>query len=64
MDVSAFWKTVDAARSEARDDEDFLTNIDSRLRTLKPDELLAFEKHFNKGRRESYSWALWGQPIS
>ena len=43
MDVSAFWKIIDDARSNATDDEDFLTRIDSRVRMLEPGELLEFQ---------------------
>lgn len=60
MDTSAFWEIVNGARSDAVDDEDFLSRINSRLKTLKPDELLAFESRFNKVHGESYSWSLWG----
>ena len=60
MDRSAFWKIIGDARSDARDDEAFLSRIDSRLRTLTPKELLEFEGHFNKIRSESYAWCLWG----
>ncbi len=48
MDVSAFWKIIDDARTNATDDEDFLTRIDSRVRMLEPAELLEFQRHFNK----------------
>ncbi len=60
MDVSAFWKIINDARSNATDDEDFLTRIDSRVRMLEPGELLVFQRHFNKIQTESYSWNLWG----
>ncbi len=60
MDVSAFWKIINDARSNATDDEDFLTRIDSRVRMLGPGELLEFQRHFNKTHTESYSWNLWG----
>jgi len=60
MDRDAFWNIVDDARSAAADDEEFLEVIGARLRTLKPQELLEFERHFVELRAESYSWDLWG----
>jgi hypothetical protein len=60
MDVSAFWKIIDDARTNATDDEDFLTRIDSCIRVLEPAELLEFQRHFKKMHTESYSWNLWG----
>src|SRR6266403_691954 len=53
MDVSAFWKIINDARSNATDDEDFLTRIDSRVRMLGPGELL--EKR-SKTRTRSPRW--------
>jgi len=60
MDLSAFWKIIGDARSRARDDDDFLDRIGSRLRSLKPEELIEFESHFERIHTESYSWDLWG----
>jgi len=60
MNISAFWKIIDDARTDATDDEEFLTRIDSRIRMLRPAELLEFQRHFKKIHTESYSWTLWG----
>jgi hypothetical protein len=60
MDVNAFWEIIAGARSEAADDEEFLSKIAARLRTLSAGELLAFERHFNRIHRESFGWRLWG----
>lgn len=60
MDLDTFWKIIGDARSRARDDRDFLSRIGSRLRMLKPEELMEFESHFEKIHTESFSWNLWG----
>ena len=60
MDLGAFWKIIADARSDARDDEAFLSRIDARLRSLAPEDLLEFEGQFNKILAESYAWRLWG----
>jgi Protein of unknown function (DUF4240) len=60
MDLDAFWRIVDDARSKATDDEGFLRRIEARLRTLGPEELIAFESQFEKIHTGSCSWNLWG----
>ena len=60
MDLDAFWRIVEDARSGASDDEDFLRRIGSRLHMLKPEELLEFESRRSKLDADSYSWRLWG----
>jgi len=60
MDLGTFWKFIGDARSRARDDRDFLSRTASRLRMLKPEELMEFESHFEKIHTESFSWNLWG----
>jgi Protein of unknown function (DUF4240) len=60
MDRDEFWRIVDAARSGAVDDDEFLEAVESRLRTLKPEELVEFEGHFTELRAASYSRDLWG----
>src|SRR5262245_19675120 len=60
MDSDAFWRIVDGARSNATDDKNFLRRIEAHLRKLKPDELIKFERQFEKIHTESCSWNLWG----
>src|SRR5262247_386923 len=60
MDLDAFWRIVDGARSNASSDQDFLRRIEARLLELQPDELMGFERQFEKIHTESFSWNLWG----
>ena len=60
IDLIAFWKIIEDARSGASDDEDFLSRIKSRLQMLKPAELQGFERHLGNLHAESHSWRLWG----
>jgi len=60
MDLNAFWRIIGQVRSASRDDQDFLRRVGARLDTLKPEELVEFQRHFLKMRAQSYSWELWG----
>ena len=60
MDLDAFWRIVDGARSNASCDEDFLQRIEAHLWELEPDELMEFERQFEKTHTEACSWNLWG----
>ena len=60
MDLDAFWRIVDDARSNAADDGVFLRRIAARLRKLEPEGLIEFENQFEKLHTESCSWNLWG----
>ncbi|HJZ33606.1 MAG TPA: DUF4240 domain-containing protein [Hyphomicrobiaceae bacterium] len=60
MDLDAFWRIVDGARSNASSDQDFLRRIEARLLELQPDELMGFERQFEKIHTGSCSWNLWG----
>lgn len=60
MDLDAFWRIVDEARSGTLDDEVFLGRIAGHLDTLTPADLLAFQTHFNNVHAASYAWRLWG----
>ena len=60
MDLSAFWRIIGQVRSASRDDQDFLRRMGARLDTLKPEELVEFNRHLLKMLAQSYSWELWG----
>ena len=60
MDQAAFWKLIATARSGAANDEVFVERMAAVLRRLSPDELLEYERQFDRVHAESYGWKLWG----
>src|SRR5687768_11710084 len=60
MSRGRFWKVVEEARSGARDDQVFLQRLAAHLQTLKPPEIVDFERHFRQLHADSYRWELWG----
>jgi hypothetical protein len=55
-----FWKMVDDARSGTRSDTAFMGRLGTRLRGLKVEEIVEFDRQFYEVHRGSYRWDLWG----
>ncbi len=59
MDEATFWNIIGEARSGA-DDEVFLARLTARLRAIQADDIVEFQRLFNRALARSYSWNLWG----
>jgi len=60
MDQAVLWNLIATARSGAGNDRVFVERMAAVLRKLSPDELIEYERQFDRVHSESYSWKLWG----
>ncbi|WP_447881385.1 DUF4240 domain-containing protein [Serratia fonticola] len=60
MNDKVFWQLIDQARTAMIEDpEKNMQALDSALRKLSPEELIAFKKRFTELHNQAYTWHLW-----
>lgn len=60
MDISQFWKLIEASKRKARGDVDAqLDALHAALLKLDPDEIVAFDTIFRKLWLDAYRWDVW-----
>jgi len=55
MTQDEFWKRLEALPAEDRTEE-----LKQRLEKLAPEELVAYQEHFDRTHEQAYNWELWG----
>jgi hypothetical protein len=61
MNKDHFWHLIDGAREAADgNSEDYEPSLWELLDTATPDELIAFEQHFDTCVGDAWRWDLWG----
>ncbi|AKG71409.1 TPA: DUF4240 domain-containing protein [Serratia fonticola] len=60
MNDEVFWQLIDQARTAMIEDlAENMQALDSALRQLSPEELIAFKKRFTELHNQAYRWDLW-----
>src|SRR5262245_8064207 len=60
MPADRFWSIVDKTAATSKDQAAQLRALSIALRTLTPDDIVAFELAFGTQFNRAYSWDLWG----
>lgn len=60
MNEDQFWQIIQTAKRAASDDDQQLELIATALQALEPDDLLEFQRIFNRLHKSSYRADLWG----
>ncbi len=60
MDENQFWQIIQTAKRAASDDDQQLELIEAALQALEPDDMVKFQRIFDRLHRSSYRADLWG----
>jgi hypothetical protein len=59
MDEEKFWQLIESSQTENNDTDAQLEILQEKLEALSPDEIIAFDRIFDKFYWQSYDWKLW-----
>jgi Protein of unknown function (DUF4240) len=60
MNEEKFWQVIEESKSESKGNTNAqLENLQEKLESLSPDEIVSFDKIFTKFYWQSYDWKLW-----
>jgi hypothetical protein len=60
LDEAQFWKIIERAKAEAEDDDEQIELIQDALARLEPEDIVEFQRIFDRFHRVSYRTDLWG----